>query len=188
VTPPCIRCKRLSIPCIGLGQQRFKFQDEGQKFSIVSRSTLPYAANDDAIQEIPIASLTRYTPPSVPRTVSNSLTRLSSALIAGISPEIDVRVQLIWNFGPFLEDIPCRLGANESLDAAVEVLLTAHMGFRTPQRQSTELCLGKYSRALKALRYCLADPEKAQSSETLCSTMLLLIYEVGITGISLGYV
>jgi hypothetical protein len=166
---PCIRCKRLSIPCIGLGQQRFKFQDECRRFPIVSKSALP------AIQEI---STTRYTHPSVPRAVSNSLTRLSSALVAGISPGIDVRVQLVWNFGPFLEDIPRRLGVNESLDAAVEVLLTAHMGFRMPRRQSTELCLGKYGRALKALRHCLSNPEKAQSSETLCSTMLLLIYEV----------
>ena len=163
---------------MGLGQQRFKFQDECQRFPVVSRSALPCAANNDAMQEISTASLARYTHPSVPQTVSNSLTRLSAALVAGISPGIDVRVQLIWNFGPFLEDIPRRLGANESLDAAVEVLLAAHMGFRTPQRQSTELCLSKYGRALKALQYCLANPEKAQSSETLCSTMLLLIYEV----------
>jgi hypothetical protein len=185
VTPPCIRCERLSIPCIGLGQQRLKFQDEGQKFRINSWAC---AANHDAMQEISTAALTRYTHPSIPRTVSNSLTRLSSGLVAGISPEIDVRVQLIWNFGPFLEDIPCRLGVNESLDAAVELLLTAHMWFRMPQRQSTELCLGKYCRALKALQCCLAVPEKAQSSETLCSTMLLLLYEVPKSRIPLGYV
>ena len=176
VAPPCVRCKRLSIPCMGFGQPRFKFQDDGQKFR----------TNLDTEQEISTGSLTRYTHPSIPRTVSNSLTRLSSALVAGISPEIDIRLQLIWNFGPFLEDIPCRLGVNESLDAAVEVLLAAHMGFRMPQRQSTELCLSKYCRALKALQRCLADPEKAQSSETLCSTMLILLYEVRKPGMSLG--
>jgi hypothetical protein len=115
---------------------------------------------------------------SIPPIVSNSLTRLTSAFVADIDPEIDVRIQLLWNFGPFLEYIPCRLGVNESLDAAVEALLTAYMSFRAPQSHLTELCLRKYCRALKALQYCLADPEKAQSSETLCSTMLLLIYEV----------
>jgi hypothetical protein len=91
---------------------------------------------------------------------------------------MDVRIQLTSNFGPFLEDIPCRLGVNESLDAATEALLTAHMAFRAPQSRSSELCLHKYSRALKALQYCLADPEKARSSETLCSALLLLLYEV----------
>lgn len=131
------------------------------------------------MQDFSVASLTRNTSSSVPQILSNNLTRLASGLVASIDPELDVRVQLLWNFGWFLEDIPCRLGVNESLDAAVEALLTAHMAFRAPQRQLTELCLSKYCRALKALQYCLADLEKAQSSETLCSTLLLLIYEVG---------
>ena len=92
--------------------------------------------------------------------------------------KIDISYQLSGNFGGFLLEVPRRLGVNEALDAAAEVLVYGHtrycMGYRSP---NTEM-LVKHSRALNALRVCLDDPAQARTSETLCATMILSICEV----------
>lgn len=74
--------------------------------------------------------------------------------------------------------VPCRLGINGALDAAVDALVTTHMGFSCSREISVE-SLVKYSRALGALRKCLDDPILAVASETLCAVSLLLIIQVG---------
>lgn len=125
-----------------------------------------------------MALQTRTTTPPVLRPLSNSLDRLVFAFVMDVDPNADSRYQLPWNFGPFLEEVPRRLGYNESLDAAAEALLTAYGTFRAPQKEQHELSMRQYSRALNALRRCLSTPETAHSSETLCSVMLLMIYEV----------
>ena len=112
------------------------------------------------------------------RTLSNSLTRLTSAFVDKIDPTADIRIQLPWNFGGFLADIPCRLGTNDALDAASDALVTAYTGFCGGNVGPHPEVLVKHSRALNALRRCLSDPIKAYSSETLCSVMLLLIIQV----------
>ena len=87
-------------------------------------------------------------------------------------------MQLVGNFGGFLTLVPARLGRNEALDAAADMLVSAYGHFRLGNVVPSTQVLVKYSRAIKALGRCLNDPVKAISSETLASTWLLLISQV----------
>lgn len=69
------------------------------------------------------------------------------------------------------------MNENEALDTAVNALICAHSNFCARSEVSVET-LSSYSRALRSLRYCLDDPDKASTSETLCAVMLLLICQV----------
>ncbi|KAF2798173.1 hypothetical protein K505DRAFT_297123 [Melanomma pulvis-pyrius CBS 109.77] len=161
--PSCSRCARLNMPCIGAGKQRFKFKEErGVSASAQSgRST---------------------TPASVPDSPTSSLTILANGFINAIKWSTDMRFNLAWSYGIFLQEIPSRLGTNEALDSAVEAVTDAH---------STACCLQKptpsnlvyYSKALRNLKACLDDPMKATSANTLAAVMILLICQ-SILGIS----
>ena len=157
---------------MGLGKQRYIFKNEGEKLTrsnqhspILSRDAIGH------LSEALLASGPTHTP-------CNSLTRLTSAFAKKIDSTVDIRVQLPWNFGPFLEEVPRRLGTNEALDAASDALITAYTGFCAGEVAPSPEVLGKHSRALNSLRRCLDDPVKAHSSETLCAIMMLLIHQV----------
>ena len=157
-------------PCVGLGQQRYKFQNEDKK--------LARLANDSTVahKESNHHGALVLTGPR--RALSNSHTRLTSALIYYIDPSIDLRIQLPWNFGIYFEDIPSRLGHNEALDAAADAIVEAYTHYCTGETGPSSEVLVKHSRALNALRHCLDDPVKAHSSETLCSIILLQTTQV----------
>ena len=112
------------------------------------------------------------------RSPSNSLTQLTLAFVDKVNPSIDVSFQLVGNFGAFLREVPRRLGTNESLDAASDLLVTAYTRYCAGHIEPDGEVLVKHSRALSALSTCLNDPVTAHSSETLCSIMLLLICQV----------
>ena len=112
--------------------------------------------------------------------LANSLTRLISAFVSNIDPSADIKIQLPWNFGDFLSDIPRRLGTNEALDAASVSLVTSYTRFIAGDVLATPEVLVKHASALSVLRRTLDDPVKAYSSETLCSTMILIIVQVGL--------
>lgn len=101
---------------------------------------------------------------------------LASALIRKIGTSCDLRYNLSWSYGGFIEDIPRRIGTNEALDTAVAALVSAHSHFSSNSGSLTLVeSLTKYSHALKALRRYLDNPVRARQSETLCGVMLLLI-------------
>ncbi len=110
--------------------------------------------------------------------LANKLTRLVASFTFNIDENADIRIQLPWNFGTFLTDVPRRLGYNEALDAACEVLVAAYANFVAGRVVGSADVVMKHSNALSALRRCLDDPIKAYSSETLCSTMILIIVQV----------
>lgn len=95
----------------------------------------------------------------------------------GIKRTADLRFNLWWSFGPFLEDVPRRLGSNEALDRAVDAVTTAHAGFCVG-RVGTVDALTKYSQALRTLRVYLEDDFHAHSANTLCAVMLLLMCQI----------
>lgn len=103
---------------------------------------------------------------------------LMSAFAARISPDINIRYQLVLNFGCFLRDVVCRLGTNKALDTASEALVSAHKlfcaGYVDPDREQ----LVKQSQALSALRQAINDPDTVNCVETLCAVMILMIVEV----------
>lgn len=169
--PACGRCLRLKVSCVGSGQQRFKFKQ--QQFS-------PKSNQSGQMTLIPILiSRSRSTEEKhsveIPRTCpSNSTTLLMNSFVGAIKRSTDLRYNMWWSSGIFLEDVPRRLGSNEALDRAVDAVTTAHAGFCTRQPVSTE-ALAKYSYALKTLRVYLDDPLQASASSTLCAVMILLV-------------
>lgn len=169
--PPCSRCRRLNVVCQGAGQQRYKFQDESKKF--VSAKKLASSGNGGVTsrQKPSVAQITR--------NPSNQITRLTSAFVGSINPTMDIKYQLLWNFGDYLADVPRRLGVNPALDVASDALVSVHTSFCSQGHYVHDpRVLAKYSKALVALRDALNDPDKAYSSETLCAIMLLMIVQV----------
>lgn len=108
---------------------------------------------------------------------SNELTNLTTAFVRTIKRSTDLRYNMWWSFGTFLEEVPRRLGSNEALDRAVDAVSTAHGDFCVRREASTD-ALAKYSQALRMLRVYLDDKVHAQSSSTLCAVMILLICQV----------
>lgn len=105
------------------------------------------------------------------------MTVLAHAFVKSIKLSADLRYNLTWAYGGFLEDIPRRLGTSEALDASVDAVVTAHSHFSVHKSVSVE-ALKKYSHALSKLRTYLDDPPKARAPETLCAVMILLICQV----------
>lgn len=114
---------------------------------------------------------------SLPQSPSNETTTLADAFICTLEVK-DLRYDLSC-YGPFLRDIPKRLGSNIALDASVSVLTSAYSSLYTHQRSLKTL--SNYVKALKALRICLDDPSQAWTADTLCAVYLLLICQVGVT-------
>ncbi|OQD60255.1 hypothetical protein PENPOL_c025G00235 [Penicillium polonicum] len=168
--PACGRCLRLKVGCVGSGQQRFTFKQ--QQFSPKSNQsgqmTLAPRSRSRSTEEEKCSI-------EIPRTYpSNSMTSLMNSFVGAIKRSTDLRYNMWWSFGIFLEDVPRRLGSNEALDRAVDAVTTAHAGFCTHQPVSTK-ALAKYSYALKTLRVYLDDPLQASASSTLCAVMILLL-------------
>ncbi|CAG7968232.1 unnamed protein product [Penicillium salamii] len=166
--PTCGRCLRLKLTCVGSGQQRYKFKQE-HRFS-------SHSNQDQIIKFDSSSSSGKSTPPfEIPQTCpGNNITFLTGSFVGAIKRTNDLRYNLWWSFGIFLEEVPRRIGTNEALDRAVDALATAHASFCSRRSVSIE-ALSKYSSALKTLRIYLDDPIQAISSNTLCAVMILML-------------
>ena len=109
--------------------------------------------------------------------IGSDLNSLAGNFIATIKRTTDLRYNLWWSFGLWLEDLPRRLGTNEALDRAVDTLTMAHSNFSCNKPPSVET-LSKHSRALRTLSVYLDDSVHAQSSSTLSAVMVLLICQL----------
>lgn len=162
----------MKITCSGYGQMNYKFQDEGRKF--LCRDKRVPKGNIE-----PTPDRTALTP-HLHHTPVNSTTKLSSAFIGSVSLTIDIKYSLLGNFGIYLVEVPRRLGINPALDAASDSLVAAHANLCSNGRFVPQHgVMLKYSKALSALRDALNDPDTAQTPETLCAIMILMIVQVG---------
>ena len=135
------------------------------KDQAVSRST---SKAQTALQApLPTVKAITYTP-------SNNLTIVTSAFCSVLEVK-DIRYDLSV-YGPFLKDIPRRLGSSAALDASVNALTTG-LSFVHSRRRSPEV-YESYVQALKALRICLNDPEEVGSANTLCAVYLVMVCQV----------
>jgi hypothetical protein len=154
---------------VGSGQQRYKFKEERGFHHGSNNGRIPkrYARSgkEDRVAAIPSAS------------PSNNQTLLAHAFVKAIRVSTDLKYNLAWAYGGYLEEVPRRLGSNEALDTAADAVVSAHLSFCVHRAISVE-ALTKYSRALSTLRVCLNDPIKASTSDTLCAVALLLICQV----------
>jgi hypothetical protein len=155
--PTCARCTHLKIPCVGGGQQRYKFKN--QSFAIVRASS--GGSSPERLQSLP----------------SNEITILASTFSSALRID-DIRYDLSI-YGTFFKDIPKRLGTNEALDASAAALTTALTSVYA--RHQTPEMFDKYAQALKVVRKSLNDPDKAEQTDTLLAIYLLIITQVWIT-------
>lgn len=82
-------------------------------------------------------------------------------------------------FGPFIQEVPARIGHNAALDAAVAVLVNAHASLLHKKKTCMAIVSPQlYLRAIKTLQTCLEDPELGMSANTLCASVLLSLVEV----------
>jgi hypothetical protein len=158
--PDCSRCLRLEISCVGAGERRYKF--------ITNHDPTILPARDDTLKPASIVVM------------SHSATELLVAsMIQTMNPATDLKFDLAWSFGPFLELVPQRLGRNAALDAAAKAIIAAHSSYCFSSHRASPNVLLDYSRALSHLRFALNEIVTAQSLETLCAIKLLLICQVG---------
>ncbi|KAF9696392.1 hypothetical protein EKO04_005418 [Ascochyta lentis] len=80
-------------------------------------------------------------------------------------------------FGPFIQEVPARLGHNAALDAAVAVLINAHTSLMYKKTSNDIVSINLYLRAIRTLQGCLEDPQEGMSTNTLCASVLLGLVE-----------
>lgn len=77
----------------------------------------------------------------------------------------------------WLSSIPPRFGTNKALDDAVRCLVNHCIGKLSNQDKVIQYARRAYGSALVNLQQAISDPEEGMSSETLCTTMVLSLYE-----------
>lgn len=152
--------------CVGAGQQRFQFREErrfqGSGDKCAQKQKLKSRREENTCVEVPYQ-------------LNTKVTLLANSLLDTIKPSTNLKFNLAWSYGIFLEEIPRRLGKNEALDTSVAALVSAHSDLCSRRREVSIDTLNKYSCALKTLREYLDAPITACATETLCAVMLLLI-------------
>ncbi|OAG43051.1 hypothetical protein AYO21_02670 [Fonsecaea monophora] len=163
--PKCTRCRKARIPCIGPGEQRYKFINRSQH----RRESCPAPVEGPPQSSRPFPPTFDF---SVPPSSESSI--LAQSLVAHLALK-DLRYSITQLWGPFLADLPRRMGCNEALDAATATVLGLHDAETRFVRDSATLrpVLRQYVRAINAVRSILDDPVRAQEVETLCAVFLL---------------
>ncbi|KAL8672374.1 MAG: hypothetical protein Q9168_003146 [Polycauliona sp. 1 TL-2023] len=157
------RKQKKKIPCLGQGQQRYKFKNETVVTTTVAKRVITTSFSVDNPQFIV---------PTPCKAISNGPSKLVSAFVGRISQGVDIRFQLPWNFGDYLNQLPRRLGVSEALDAAVDALTTVHASFCAGNLSPGPEVLAKHAHSLSVLRRDLSDAVKARASETLAAIMV----------------
>lgn len=118
-------------------------------------------------------------------TPSNEKSRLCDAMLARLRSSNDVRYNIAWTWGEFLNYVPIRIGKFEALDSAVVTLLTNHTEFCLKHRNASPSeplvaheTVAQYNKALCELRIAVGDPKTASRVETLLTVMVLAITQV----------
>ncbi|KAF1940712.1 hypothetical protein EJ02DRAFT_435360 [Clathrospora elynae] len=101
--------------------------------------------------------------------------QLARALIAAITTGTTGHRMSV--FGPFIREVPARLGHNAALDAAVTVLVNVHTLLIRKKAAAEIVSPELYIRAIKTLQTCLEDPQQGMSANTLCASVLLGLVE-----------
>ncbi|KIV83053.1 hypothetical protein PV11_05113 [Exophiala sideris] len=185
---PCARCKRLKLPCINLGQKRFKFvsstsnEDKSPPWLLgspaegTSRSGSTASSSRSTSAGIQSGKSQGQATLSISPVPTNAYMRLVNVFTDKIKPAAGIRYNISWTFGSYLDQVPAHLGVNEALDAAADAFMVGMRRFPNPDSavDLAPVMLEKYTFALASLRRCLDDPAIARAPETLCAVLFLL--------------
>jgi hypothetical protein len=82
-------------------------------------------------------------------------------------------------FAPWFKDVPRHLGQKVTLDSAMAAFALHLLGKANQDDAVVRQSRSIYGQSLGALQKALNHPVEWKSSETLCATMILCIFEVG---------
>ncbi|KAG5928668.1 hypothetical protein E4U42_000200 [Claviceps africana] len=170
--PSCSRCLRYGIHCVGSGAKVYRFKNatitESTPLARRPRTTRPTA--QEAVPGLV---------PSPARPLGNELTSTAGAFISVLA--ISDRQFAVQGFGPFLTDVPRRLGRSTILSASAKAFSTAVTAVYS--KQTIVEALKDYGAALTCMRNAfIADPSLTTQVETLCGVYLLLLSQYFIRG------
>jgi len=115
----------------------------------------------------------------MPPNSNDSLTALIVSKLVVADPRYDIR----WAYGPFLDEIPKRLGQSDALDAATKALMLTIPMSAEARRDPPVQALQSYTAAIGAIRRALSRRETARCMDTMCATYFLLLCQVRMTSI-----
>ncbi|KAF2687653.1 hypothetical protein K458DRAFT_414729 [Lentithecium fluviatile CBS 122367] len=139
-----------------------KGQDQSRK---VSRSPRPSSKSPS---QSPQSPFNRQPSPSQHQELARAL--LEAMSTGGVGHRMSA-------FGPFIREVPGRIGHNPALDAAVACLVHAHASL-VHKKPGNEIANPQlYLRAVQTLQTCLEDPQQGRSPNTLCASVLLGLVE-----------
>lgn len=125
-------------------------------------------------QQVVYGSLPRHLPLS-------GIELLTSKLVATINEEgPSNQIKL---FGPFIGEVPRRLGSTTALNDAAACLTTTHDAI-IRKRSKIRINPQLYAKALNSLHAAIQDPLQVRSTSTLCATVLLAITEAYVSSFS----
>lgn len=91
------------------------------------------------------------------------------------------------NLSMYVDFLPSRLGYSSALDSAIHCVVAALRDLALPLERRTPLeTLVSYTKALNHLQRSIGDAEQCQTSETLCATQLLGIFEVSLSRLAVA--
>ena len=173
--PKCSRCKRLDIPCVDCGVRRFVFKNS---FSSSNNNGTDdkhrYVHDEPSLVNNGARENRRL---RIYRMPPNAVSSLTSFVIKKLQVD-DLRYNIKWAYGPFVDEIPTRLGQSSALDAACRSLFMlsgSSGGYHDPQGS---VSLPGYSQALRAIRLAIADRAQAYSLNTLCAIYFVWLLQV----------
>ncbi|KAK9437531.1 transcription factor Cys6 [Metarhizium brunneum] len=171
--PSCSRCLRYGIRCVGSGERVYRFKNATVTGSVpVARTAVTARSRGGILADGQIKL-------SPPRPLGNELTSTTGAFISTL--QISDPKFSVLGFGPFLEDVPCRLGRSKILRTAAMAFSSAVTAVHS--RQATVQALKDYGTALACMRSSfINDPSQVGKAETLCGVYLLLLSQYFLGG------
>ena len=166
--PSCSRCARLLIPCSGAGVRRYVFVDHSRPEGKSKGQSKQLSPCRGALKALP----------QVVNGISPNRHETMTALMVNKLSVKDLRYDVGWAFGPFVGEIPKRLGRSVALDAAARTFVLSLPPSPCARKQPESSILENFTVALKATRLALAHPVESRSIDTLCAAYLLMICQV----------
>ncbi|KAF2108341.1 hypothetical protein BDV96DRAFT_504698 [Lophiotrema nucula] len=145
--------------------QKFKISSKGFDYFPKQSSSSPRRSPTSSTSP---PTLTRQPTPSHCQELSRAM--IDALCLGGVGHRMAT-------FGPFIRDVPARVGYSAALDSAVACLVDAHSSMMHKRRANEIVSPGLYLRAVQALQSSLYDRHEGMSSNTLCASVLLGIVE-----------
>ncbi|KAJ5501874.1 hypothetical protein N7463_004748 [Penicillium fimorum] len=153
------------MTCVGGGQQRYMFRNQSLKAMQAQG-----AESQSELRSIFSSKTVVFV--EGPTQVPSTETRIMAAAFVAAFQVTDIRYAVAY-YGPFLRDIPRRLGNSTVLDSAVGAISAAYQFLHTGSYPSSVLV--RYGQSLRALRECLNNPVEARTPNKLCAVYLIII-------------